>query len=93
MRDTYSDEIFNVIKVYTDALSLLDDYNHNCLEKPKGNDTIYRLSYKECRELIDSMKYIGMSSVFGVEKEKGKLDGILAAKKVVQCELLLEKHM
>lgn len=37
------------------------------------------LSYEECRFLIDSMKYGNFSSVFGVEKELGKLNGIIAA--------------
>ena len=70
-------EVLNVIQAYADALSLLDDYDHGCIEKPDGNDTIYRLSYDECRKLIDQMRF--ESEVFGVEKEKGKLEGILAA--------------
>ncbi|MCI5773453.1 MAG: virulence RhuM family protein [Erysipelotrichaceae bacterium] len=70
-------EVLDVIKTYADALALLDDYDHGCIEKPDGNDTIYRLSYEECRNLIDQMRF--ESDVFGVEKEKGKLEGILAA--------------
>ncbi|MCI5774132.1 MAG: virulence RhuM family protein [Erysipelotrichaceae bacterium] len=70
-------EVLSVINAYADALSLLDDYDHGCIEKPDGNDTIYRLSYEECRNLIDQMRF--ESNVFGVEKEKGKLEGILAA--------------
>ena len=70
-------EVLNVIETYADALSMLDDYDHGCLEKPNGKDTIYRLSYEECRTLIDSMRF--ESDVFGVEKEAGKLNGILAA--------------
>lgn len=77
--DIDSNELYNVIHEYTGALTLLDDYDHRCLVKPKGNQAIYQLSYKECRQLIDSMKYGDTSSVFGVEKEKGKLEGILAA--------------
>ena len=70
-------EVLNVVETYADALSMLDDYDHGCLEKPNGKDTIYRLSYEECRTLIDSMRF--ESDVFGVEKEAGKLNGILAA--------------
>ena len=70
-------EVLNVIETYADALSMLDDYDHGCLEKPNGKDTIYRLSYEECRNLIYSMRF--ESDVFGVEKEAGKLNGILAA--------------
>ena len=75
--DLEENEILDVIKSYQNALSLLDDYDHGSLTKPKGTDYIYRLTYKECRELIDKMKF--ESAVFGVEKEEGKLNGILAA--------------
>ena len=70
-------EVLNVIETYANALSLLDDYDHGLLSKPEGTNSIYRLSYQECRELIDKMKF--NSDVFGVEKEEGKLNGILAA--------------
>mgnify|MGYP004514080213 CR=1 FL=1 len=70
-------EVLSVIETYSNALSLLDDYDHGTISKPKGKNSIYELTYKECRDLIDSMKF--NSSVFGVEKEKGKLEGILAA--------------
>lgn len=70
-------EVLNVIETYAIALSLLDDYDHGLLSKPEGTNSIYRLSYQECRELIDKMKFD--SDVFGVEKEEGKLNGILAA--------------
>ena len=72
-------EVLNVIEAYSNALSLLDDYDHGCISKPKGKDSIYQLTYEECRTLIDSMKYGGFSDVFGVEKELGKLNGIIAA--------------
>lgn len=72
-------EVLNVIEAYSNALSLLDDYDHGCISKPKGKASIYQLTYEECRTLIDSMKYGGFSDVFGVEKEPGKLNGIIAA--------------
>jgi len=77
LTETPQDEVYEVVKKYTDALSLLDEYDHQCLKKPEGSDTVYRLTYEECRALIDSMTFD--SDVFGVEKEKGKLEGILAA--------------
>lgn len=75
--DIDAKEVLSVIETYSNALSLLDDYDHGTISKPKGKNSIYELTYKECRELIDSMKF--NSSVFGIEKEKGKLEGILAA--------------
>ena len=54
-----SDEVLKAVNLYTQALTLLDQYDHQSLEKPEGN------SFK--------------SDVFGVEKEPGKIEGILAA--------------
>ena len=75
--DIDAKEVLSVIETYSNALSLLDDYDHGTISKPKGNNSIYELTYKECKDLIDSMKF--NSSVFGIEKEKGKLEGILAS--------------
>lgn len=72
-------DVYDVVMAYTDALDLLDDYDHGCIKKPKGLSSIYELTYEECRNLIDSMKFGDTSEVFGVEKEPGKLNGILAA--------------
>ena len=72
-------EVLNVIEAYSNALTLLDDYDHGTIPKPDGIVSVYQLTYEECRELIDSMKYGNYSDVFGVEKEYGKINGILAA--------------
>ena len=71
-------QLNNVINEYTKALDLLDKYDHQTLEKPKGSQSIYVMTYEEARDIIDSMKFKDMSNVFGVEKEQGKLDGIIA---------------
>ena len=66
--DTY--ELSEVIKTYTNALDLLDDYDHQRLNKPKGNDAIYRIEYDEARRIINSMKFKNDSNLFGEEKEQ-----------------------
>lgn len=71
------EELAKVINEYTRALDLLDNYDHQTLEKPKGAKTEYVMTYQEAREIIDSMKFNDMSTVFGVEKEQGKLNGII----------------
>ena len=71
------EELAKVINEYTRALDLLDNYDHQTLTKPKGDKTIYVMSYQEARDIIDSMKFNEMSNVFGVEKEQGKLNGII----------------
>ena len=70
-------ELSNVINEYTKALDLLDNYDHQTLAKPKGNNSDYVLTYKEAKIIIKSMKFGEASNVFGVEKEQGKLNGII----------------
>ena len=72
------EELAKVIDEYTRALDLLDSYDHQTLAKPKGSQSDYVMTYQEARSIIDSMKFNDMSDVFGVEKEKGKLNGIIA---------------
>ena len=71
------EELTKVINEYTRALDLLDNYDHQTLAKPKGSQSDYVMTYGEAREIIDSMKFSDMSDVFGVEKEQGKLNGII----------------
>ena len=72
-------DLMDVINRYTEALDLLDDYDHQCLVRPKGNNGYVQLSYEECKEIINSMKFGLSSDVFGTEKTEGALDGILGS--------------
>lgn len=72
-------DILKAVNSYTEALMLLDKYDHQSLEKPEGNKPIYRITYKECCKMVSHMEDSFKSDVFGVEKEKGKVEGILAA--------------
>jgi len=74
-----SDEVLRAVNLYTQALTLLDKYDHQSLEKPEGNQPIYRINYADCRAMVDRMEDSFKSDVFGVEKEPGKIEGILAA--------------
>ena len=77
--DTSEEDVLKAVNLYTDALMLLDQYDHQALEKPAGNKPIYRITYEECRNMVNAMEDTFKSDVFGVEKEKGKVEGILAA--------------
>ena len=70
---------YGILNKYEDALNLLDQYDHQEVEQIKGNKSIDILNYQESREIIDSMKFNDVSDVFGVEKEDGKLNGILVS--------------
>ncbi len=61
-------EVLQAVNQYTSALTLLDKYDHQSLEKPEGNSPIYRITYEECRKMGDSMENTFKSDVFGGEK-------------------------
>ena len=77
--DIEQQDVLKAVNLYTQALMLLDQYDHQSLEKPEGSRPIYRITYKDCREMVDHMEDTFKSDVFGVEKEAGKVEGILAA--------------
>jgi len=62
-------QVLDVVKQYTTALELLDDYDHQRLCKPEGQTSTYVLSYEECRHLIDTMRFNSTSTLFGNEKD------------------------
>ena len=75
-----SREVFDVIKKYTQALELLDDYDHQIVQKPKiSNEKAYELTFNECKKLIESMSFSKSSTIFGKEKTKGALEGIIGS--------------
>ena len=74
-----SKQVLSVIERYSTALNLLDDYDHQNLQRPKGTDTVYVLSYEECREVIDRMRFGDESDLFGKEIDasfKGSIGNI-----------------
>ncbi|MBR2650352.1 MAG: Fic family protein [Clostridia bacterium] len=58
-----------ILSSFSRALDLLDCYDHDCLERPRGNSPTYRLSYEECMELISNMRFASDSELFGKEKD------------------------
>ncbi len=62
-------QVLTVIERYTTALDMLDDYDHGCLKRPKGQPATHILTYEECREVIDSMRFSETSDLFGKEKD------------------------
>ena len=72
-------QILSVIEKYSLALDLLDAYDHQNMKRPEGGNTIYILSYEECRKVIDSMGFGESNDVFGNEKDdsfKGSIGAI-----------------
>ena len=64
-----SKQVLNVIQKYSEALELLDSYDHQTMHRPKGNTTTYELTYDECMEVISHMRFGDESDLFGKEKD------------------------
>ena len=62
-------QVLSVIEQFTAALDMLDDYDHQRISKPQGNNSIYVLNYEECKEVIAQMKFGIESDLFGHEKD------------------------
>lgn len=62
-------QVLTVVERYSQALDLLDAYDHQNMMRPKGSRATYILTYEECRKVIDSMKFGDSSSLFGKEKD------------------------
>lgn len=64
-------EIIKVINNYSKALNLLDDYDHKTLIKPKGKINSTKITYEECIDIIDKLKFNNDSNLFALERDKG----------------------
>ncbi len=71
-----SNEILSVLDRYTQALNLLDDYDHQKIKRPKGNRDVYYLTYDEAKAFIMQMRFHEQSALFGLEREKGFISGL-----------------
>ena len=64
-----SRQVLNVIQKYSKALEMLDSYDHQTMERPKGNAATYELTYEECKDVISRMNFGAESDLFGKEKD------------------------
>ena len=64
-----SRQVLSVIEKYSSALDLLDAYDHQNMTRPEGNRATYVLSYEECMDVIQSMRFGDESDLFGKEKD------------------------
>ena len=71
-------EIIKVIGNYSNALNLLDDYDHRCVVKPKGTQNANMLTYQECIDIISKLRFNNDSNLFALERNEG-LKAILGA--------------
>ena len=74
-----SKQVLTVIEKYSEALELLDSYDHQNMTRPNGNTATYELTYEEGREVIANLRFGDESDLFGKEKDdsfKGSIGNI-----------------
>lgn len=70
--------IIQVINEYSKALDLLDNYDHKCMMKPSGTSNDKVLTYEQCKNIIETLKFNNQSNLFALERNEG-LKAILGA--------------
>ena len=71
-------EIIKIINNYSNGLNLLDNYDHQSIEKPKGTTNKNIITYEECMDIINKLKFNNNSTLFALERNAG-LKEILGA--------------
>lgn len=64
-------EVLNVINNFSKGLDILDNYNHRNFEKIKGRKSDKMITYQNCLDLIDLLKFNETSDIFALEIDKG----------------------
>lgn len=68
--DLGSREILDIVESYIDVFKLLDEYDRESIDRPKGQTGIFTLEYELCMNLISQMRGRFASDLFGLEKDE-----------------------
>ena len=69
-------DVIKVINQYSEALDLLDDYDHRRVKPPKGTKSSDVITYENCLDLISLLKFNNDSDIFALERNRGLLSVI-----------------
>lgn len=64
-------EIIKVINNYSNALNLLDDYDHKRISKPSGTKNDKKVTYEDCMNIVGKLKFGSDSNLFALERNEG----------------------
>lgn len=64
-------EVVEVINHFSKGLDLLDDYDHRSFKNVEGEYSSKKITYSNCLELIELLKYGNDSNLFGLERSNG----------------------
>ena len=71
LKGSEAQDIIRVINNYSNALNLLDDYDHKTLSRPKGTKNDNKITYEECMDIINKLKFNSDSNLFALERNEG----------------------
>lgn len=71
LKGSEAKEIIKVINNYSNALNLLDDYDHKRISKPNGTINNNKIVYEDCMEIVSKLKFNSDSDLFALERDKG----------------------
>ena len=71
IQGTEAQEIIKVINNYSKALRLLDDYDYKRLSKPRGTMNDKKITYRECINIINKLRFNNISTLFALERKEG----------------------
>ena len=71
LKGNEAQEIIKVINNYSNALDLLDDYDHKRIIKPNGTKDNKKITYEDCLNIITKLRFSNDSDLFAVEKNQG----------------------
>ena len=78
LKGSEAKEIIKVINNYSNALNLLDDYDYKRITKPDGTINNKQITYEDCMNIIDKLKFNSNSNLFALERNEG-LKAIIGA--------------
>ncbi len=76
LKGNEAQEIIKVINNYSNALDLLDDYDHKRIVKPSGTKNDEKITYEDCMDIVSKLKFSSDSDLFALERNQG-LKGII----------------
>ena len=71
LKGNEAQEIIKVINNYSNALDLLDDYDHKRIIKPNGTKNNKQITYEDCLNIITKLRFSNDSDLFALERNQG----------------------
>ena len=71
LKGTEAQEIIKVINNYSNALNLLDDYDHKRITRPNGTKNNKKITYEDCISIVNELKFNSDSNLFALERDNG----------------------